>query len=119
MRQNESHQGGCHCGKVRFKAAADLQEVISCNCSICTKHGLLLAFVPAERFEVLAGEDNLVEYRFNKGQVQHLFCRDCGVECFGRGKGADGAEMVAVNVRCVDDIDLSRPKLVAFDGKSL
>ena len=113
------HQGGCHSGKVRFEAETDLAYVITCNCSICTKHGLLLTFLPATRFKLLAGEEQLQEYLFNKGNIRHTFCRDCGVETFGHGKNPDGVDMVAVNVRCLDDIDLAALNPVPFDGKSV
>jgi hypothetical protein len=113
------HQGGCHCGKVRFEATTDLAHVISCNCSICTKHGLLLTFLPATKFKLLDGEEQLEEYRFNKGRIRHTFCRECGVETFGRGKHPEGFDMVALNVRCLDDIDLARLNPVPFDGKSV
>jgi hypothetical protein len=113
------HQGGCHCGNVRFEAQTDLAHVISCNCSHCAKRGLMLTFVPAEQFKLLKGEDSLVDYRFNTGRIQHLFCRDCGIEPFGRGKDRDGSEMVSINVRCLDDVDPAGLNTTLFDGKSL
>jgi len=36
-----TREGGCHCGRVRFRITADLTSVIDCNCSICTKKGIL------------------------------------------------------------------------------
>ena len=42
-----------------------------------------------------------------------------GVRSFGRGKGPDGKEMRAVNVRCLDGVSLEGLKLYPFDGKSL
>ena len=42
--------GGCHCGRVRFRVTADLDSVTVCNCSICTKKGILHLIVPPERF---------------------------------------------------------------------
>ena len=111
------HQGGCHCGKVRFEATTDLAYVITCNCSICTKHGLLFTFLPAARFKLLGGEEQLQEYLFNRGNIRHTFCRDCGVETFGRGKNPDGVDMVAVNVRCLDGVDPGALPRRAFDGR--
>ena len=119
MASSKMHHGGCQCGAVRFEVTADLGSVISCNCSICSKHGLLLTFVPSAQFKITSGEARLVEYLFNKKVIRHLFCRTCGVEPFGRGAAPDGAEMIAVNVRCLDGIDVSSLKLTPFDGKSL
>src|SRR4051812_42115953 len=37
------YEGGCHCGRVRFRIRVDLEQstVGECNCSICTKKGIL------------------------------------------------------------------------------
>ena len=55
MPEVETRLGGCHCGRVRYAVETDLARVIACDCSICTKRGLLLAFVPAARFTLQAG----------------------------------------------------------------
>jgi hypothetical protein len=119
MAETGTYQGGCHCGSVRYEAKADLGRVISCNCSICQKHGLLLTFTPADQFKLLAGADQLSDYQFGKKKIHHLFCRQCGVESFGRGAKPDGTEMIAINVRCLDGVDLDAVKPAPFDGKSL
>ncbi len=112
--------GGCHCGRVRFEVTADLSQILACNCSICTKRGLLLTFVKPENFALRAGEeDELVDYQFNRHVIHHLFCPVCGVESYARGRLPDGAEMVAVNVRCLDHIELDSLALTPFDGLSL
>jgi hypothetical protein len=113
-----THAGGCHCGKVRYEVKLDLgAPVISCNCSMCGRSGTLLSFVPAAQFKLLSGEDALTDYEFNKHVIHHLFCRFCGIKSFARGTGPNGPT-VAVNVRCVDAIDLEALKVNKFDGKS-
>lgn len=119
MGELRTFTGGCHCGLVRFETTLDLGNVIACNCSICSKKGLLLAFVPAERFALRAGEGQLTDYQFNKKAIHHEFCPVCGVEAFARGTAPDGTQMVAVNVRCLDDIDLAAISPKPFDGRSL
>ena len=42
-----------------------------------------------------------------------------GVGSFSRGTGPDGKEMIAVNVRCLDDVDVAALKTTPFDGRSL
>jgi hypothetical protein len=113
------HTGGCHCGKVRYEVETELSPVLSCNCSICTKKGHLLTFVPPAQFTLLSGKEELADYQFNKHVIHHLFCRTCGIQSFARGTGPDGAEMVAINVRCLDDVAISKLNITPFDGRSL
>lgn len=120
MSDAKKYTGGCHCGRVRYEVTADLaQPVIACNCSICNKSGSLLTFVPAAAFDLLSGADALVDYQFAKKQIHHLFCPTCGVRSFARGAAPDGTEMIAVNARCLDDVDIGALTLHPFDGKSL
>lgn len=119
MAEIEKHAGGCHCGAVRYEVETDLGQVMSCNCSLCEKRGSLLAFVPLSQFNLLSGADALSDYQFNKKIIHHLFCGTCGVAPFARGVGPGGVEMVAINVRCLDDVDLEALKVAPFDGKSL
>jgi hypothetical protein len=48
-----------------------------------------------------------------------VFCRTCGVEPFARGKAKDGSDMFAINVRCLDGIDIAKLSPRPFDGKNL
>jgi hypothetical protein len=82
--------------------------------------GWLLTFVPAEQFTLIAGGDNLTEYTFNTGKITHLFCKTCGMQAFGRGKGHDGTtDMVAVNANCLEGVDPTKLTVTNFNGKDL
>ncbi|MCC7197685.1 GFA family protein [Candidatus Peregrinibacteria bacterium] len=118
MSEATTYKGGCHCGAVRYEVTTDLSQVIYCNCSMCAKTGTWLAFVPENQFKLESGEDNLSDYQFNKKIIHHLFCKTCGIRSFGRGKGPNDTPMVAINVRCLDDIDLENLKPVFYDGKN-
>lgn len=113
------HTGGCHCGAVRYEVDADLDQALSCNCSICSKKASLLGFVPEDRFRLLSGEDRLTDYQFNHKVIHHLFCSTCGIGSFSRGVMPDGTPMVAINLRCVDGIDLGALQVTQFDGRSM
>jgi hypothetical protein len=115
----KQHTGGCHCGQVRYEVTLDLDNLVTCNCSICTKTGAILSGVPADQFKLNSGQDMLSDYTFNKHVIHHHFCPDCGIRSFSRGKGPDGSEMVAVNVRCLDKIDVDALKPMKFDGRSI
>lgn len=114
-----THKGSCHCGKVKYEVEMDLGKVISCNCSICQKKGTLLAFAPAANFKLLQGENNLTDYQFNKHVIHHLFCSTCGVTSFSRGKSPAGQEMCAINVRCLDGVQIEELDVIHYDGRSL
>jgi len=75
--------------------------MIDCNCSICTKKGVLHVPVLDPQFTLLSGEDALVLYQFQTSAAQHWFCKHCGVHAFGRPR-ADPTRYT-VNARCLDD----------------
>lgn len=112
------HFGSCHCGEVKFEVDMDLKSVVSCNCSMCQRKGSLLSFVPAGRFELLSGADSLKDYQFGKKQIHHYFCSNCGVSSFSSGQSPDGQEIRAINVRCLDGVDLASLEIQHVDGKS-
>jgi hypothetical protein len=113
-----AHQGGCHCGKVRFHVEVDLSDPITCNCSYCSKRGSILAFAPEAGFTLERGGADLTEYRFNTKTIAHLFCASCGMESFARGQKPDGTRIVAVNLRCLDEVDPDRLEPQPVDGRS-
>ena len=119
MADVNTYTGSCHCGKVRFEASTDLKTVMQCNCSICSRAGYLLTFVAPEQFKLLEGEGALKDYQFNKKNIHHVFCSNCGVRGFGRGTGPGGKQMYAVNVRCLEGVDIGGLKITPVDGKSL
>lgn len=119
MPETKTYAGGCHCGNVRYEVKTNLGQVVACNCSICTKRGFLWIFAKPQQFTLRKGEDGQAEYLFNKHIIHHLFCKECGVESYARGKGPDGSDTVAINVRCLDGVDLAALKTVPLDGKSL
>jgi hypothetical protein len=97
----------------------ELGPVMQCNCTLCSKRGALWVFIPPAQFSLDAGADDLRDYQFNRKVIHHLICPNCGVESFARGKTPDGSDIIAVNVRCLDDVDLDRLTVKAFDGRSL
>lgn len=117
MSDAQKHAGSCHCGAVTFEATLSLDNLVTCNCSLCGRTGNIMAFMPATQFTLLSGEENLADYQFNKKVIHHLFCKTCGVRPFGRGTAADGSETVALNVRCLNDIDVFSLQPAQFNGK--
>ena len=119
MAEAKTYTGSCHCGNVRYQVSTDLKPVLQCNCSICSRAGYLLTFVPPEQFQLLSGKDQLTDYQFNKKNVHHVFCSTCGVRSFGHGTGPGGKPMYAINVRCLEGVDPGKLDITPIDGKSM
>jgi len=107
-------EGGCHCGRVRFRVRVTELEALDCNCSICTKKGFLHLIVTKDAFELLSGADDLTTYTFNTGVAKHTFCRACGIHPFYTPRShPDGVD---VNVRCLDGDAASQFTVTPFGG---
>jgi len=113
-----NYKGSCHCGRVAFEVEGEIASVMSCNCSICQRKGALMWFVPRDRLRLLTPDENASTYLFNKHVIRHRFCPACGMHPYGEGKDASGNAMAAVNVRCIEGIDLAAIPVTHFDGRS-
>ena len=114
-----AHKGSCHCGRIAFEVDGDPAQVVECNCSICSRRGSLLWFVPRAQLRLSTPESDLATYTFNKRRIRHHFCPTCGCAPFAFGTDEKGTATAAVNVRCLEDVEPSRLKIVPFDGRSL
>jgi len=113
------YTGGCHCGAVRFEVNLEVKEGMACNCSICSRVGWLLAFVPDTEFRLLQGDAALADYQFGKKNLHHPFCATCGIHTFSRGPAPDGKVWCGINLRCLDDVPIDQLTIKQFDGKRL
>jgi hypothetical protein len=111
----QTWQGACHCGRVAFELQARLDSVIDCNCSLCRRRGALWHGAADHHLRILSGEGELALYQFNTLTAKHYFCRRCGIHPFIRPR-LDPSRW-AVNVRCIDGVDLAALKVVRFDGE--
>jgi hypothetical protein len=115
----KTYEGGCHCGRVRFRIEVDLDETVigECDCSICTKKGILHLPVHRDRLTVLSGAGDLSTYTFGTGTAKHTFCRHCGIHAFYTPRS--DPENYSVNARTLDDYDPAtmQPRRL-FEGRN-
>lgn len=112
------YRGSCHCGRIRFEVEGQVDSGMACNCSMCSRKGSLLWFVPREQLRLLTGEDAAATYLFNRHVIKHRFCPTCGIHPYGEGAGPGGAQMAAINLRTLEDFDLASVPVTQFDGRS-
>ncbi|MBI2276318.1 MAG: GFA family protein [Dechloromonas sp.] len=113
------YKGSCHCGRVAYEVEGEITGAIACNCSICSRKGSLLWFVPRSKLKLLTPEDAASTYTFNKHVIQHRFCPVCGIHPYAEGVDPKGNQMAAINLRCLEDIDLAAIPVQNFDGRSM
>ncbi|MDV9033748.1 GFA family protein [Pseudomonas sp. RAC1] len=76
---NEVHEGGCHCGALRYRLVGTLEDVAHCHCSICRRvSGALVVTwvtVPRTAFTWLAGQP---KHYLAPASCTRMFCDRCG-----------------------------------------
>ena len=94
-------------------------KAYACNCSICSRAGWLLAFVPGAAFRLVGGDGQLTDYQFGKHHIHHTFCRTCGIHAFSSGADKEGKPTYSVNLRCLAGLDATKLPVESFDGAAL
>ena len=74
--------GGCHCGRIRYRAEANPKDVAVCHCTDCQALSgspfRAMVVVPAESFHI-EGEPRLYVKTADSGRRRaQAFCPDCG-----------------------------------------
>ena len=113
------YQGSCHCGRVSFQVEGTIASALACNCSMCSRKGSLLWFVPHSQLQLLSAEANAATYTFNRHKIKHRFCPTCGIHPYGEASDPTGKAMAAVNIRCLEGIDLAQIPVTHNDGRAV
>jgi hypothetical protein len=115
----KTYLGSCHCGRIAFELDGELTGAMACNCSICQRKGALMWFVPRTDLQLMTPAADMATYTFNKHHIKHHFCPTCGMHPFGEATDPKGNAMAAVNIRCLENIDLSKIPVQQYDGRSI
>ena len=110
-------EGSCHCGGVRFRLDWPIDELTTCDCSLCAMRGAVMAKVPETALEVTAGEELLTLYQWNTRRARHYFCSRCGIYVFHRKRAAP--DHFGVNARCLHDFDLAAVPVQETEGANM
>lgn len=123
-----TYQGRCHCGATRYEIDAEIDHVRECDCSICRRRGALTFRVAPDAIRFLTPLSDLAVYRWGTETGADYFCPTCGVMPFRqpsaptqeeRDAGMDRFEGWAVNIRCIDDLDLDALLRIRIRGSLL
>lgn len=112
------YKGSCHCGRIAFQVEGTITGAMSCNCSICQRKGALMWFVPRAQLQLLTPDANASTYTFNKHVIRHRFCPAFGMHPYGEGVDPKGNAMAAINIRCLEGIELDKIPVSHYDGRA-
>ena len=112
------HEGGCHCGTVRFTFESDKALLPrACQCGFCRKHNARTVADPDGRATFAFGVAP-IRYRFGLGVTDFLICGRCG--CYvGADAEIGGRRYATLNLNAFDEprLDLEAEP-VSYDGES-
>ncbi|MCJ1276170.1 hypothetical protein MMC21_003975 [Puttea exsequens] len=114
------YDANCHCAAIKYRMKLpplETLEVMSDNCSICTKNGYLNVYPKRSDIVFLRGEDHMKGYFYGNKEHEHFFCPTCGSSLLV-GPHMDDPEAMAANVRMIKDVELDKLKYIYFDGRN-
>lgn len=112
-----TYKGACHCRKIRFEVDLELDHVRVCDCSICRKRGALNHRVEDSQLRISTPLEELCLYEWHTLTAKDYFCPVCGILPFRRPRDTD--KIWAVNIRCLDGVDLDSIPIKHIYGSRL
>jgi hypothetical protein len=128
MTTPRSYTASCHCGAVRFTfSGEEITTGRRCNCSICIRKGTVMSSNYLRPSDVdVTGTEHLATYQFGDKDVNHHFCRTCGISPFNTVasvppdyEGAARPGDYRINLGCVHDLDVLALDIEIIDGRAL
>jgi hypothetical protein len=108
----------CHCGRVQITLPRKPDEVIQCNCSLCTKTGFQGVYFSSEELQVEGETDSYVREDCNPAYLATQRCRNCGIITHWVPLSDPPHERMGVNARLLEPSILDGVPVKHVDGRS-
>lgn len=114
----EAREGGCRCGRVRFRVSGAPMCTMACHCTGCQRMTgsafSLSSLYPADQFTLLQGEPVIGGLH---GATRHFHCDYCMSWLFTRPEGLDG--LVNLRTTMLDAPPADPPFLETWTAEAL
>ncbi|MGE0408435.1 MAG: GFA family protein [Amphiplicatus sp.] len=116
----DGFEGGCLCGKVRYRAAAAPMMAGHCHCVDCRKtsatgHATHVV-VPAQAFSVTGAVKAYDRPADSGNVVSRKFCPECGSAIYSTNSAAP--DMHFVRASSLDDPEIAKPSMIVFASRA-
>jgi hypothetical protein len=112
-------EGGCRCGRVRFRISAPPILTMACHCIGCQKMTAsafsCTAVIPSQGFEIVGGEP--VIGGLHGSDAHHFHCPHCKSWMFTRAEGMDW--FVNIRPTMLDDATWFSPYIETYTSEKL
>lgn len=105
---NQIHEGGCQCGRIRYRVSGEPNNTCHCHCSQC-RMAAGAAFITWSEFpaEAVMFPGERPQFYRSSDAAERGFCPSCGTAltfCYLGGEGLD------IATATFDDPDIFRPQ---------
>jgi len=111
-------EGSCHCGTVRIGVPHEPRELVACDCSLCSRRGMVWAHYPEGEVGIVGYTE---PYSWGDETICFCHCSKCGCTTHWHAIGERSGTM-GVNARLLDGFELTRNTATgryAFHGEPL
>lgn len=108
-------EGTCHCGAVRTRLKVLPEALVSCNCSLCHRHGAIWAHGAMGNIDVEAASEATFVYSWGDKMIAFHVCRACGCLTHYMSVHPD-YDRGAVNCRMAEPAAIADLRVRRFDG---
>ncbi|KAF8190407.1 Mss4-like protein [Mycena galopus ATCC 62051] len=107
----------CHCGAISYTLHSTPKATKSCNCSICSRDGVLWTY-PLIADVTVHTQESLVEYSFGRKLIVHGFCGICSVHVWEKFFKPEKVHTIGLNVRAIDGFNFTELPTKVHNGKA-
>jgi hypothetical protein len=110
--------GGCHCGAVRIEIARQPSYINDCNCSLCSRLGVLWGYFVPKDVQVVGKSSRYVRADRDVPSVTVHFCATCGTTTHWTPASHIRQDRMGVNMRLFGNEATDGVTLHYLDGAS-
>jgi len=114
-------EGGCLCGKVRYRSEAGPLATVHCYCTDCRRIGgtghATHTVVPEDAFHLVGKVSEYQRTADSGNQINRRFCPQCGSAIFHTRDGMEGK--VVIRTSSLDDPEIAKPDRAIYVSSAI